>query len=83
MLDKAGKNAYKIEEFGIGTDPKAKLSGIVLEDEKVKGTVHFALGNDLSYGGKNNVPIHLDGVIRKPTIIVDKKTIMKNGKFII
>ena len=83
MLDKAGKNAYKIAEFGIGTNPKAKLSGIVLEDEKVKGTVHFALGNDLSYGGKNNVPIHLDGVIRKPTIIVDKKTIMKNGKFII
>jgi aminopeptidase len=82
VLDKVGRDAYLIAEFGIGTNQNAKLSGIVLEDEKVLGTVHFALGNDLSYGGENDVPLHLDGIVKEPTIIVDKKTIMKEGKFI-
>jgi len=82
ILDKVGNNAYLIAEFGIGTNPEAKLTGIILEDEKVKGTIHFALGNNLSYNGKNNVPIHLDGIIKEPTIIVDNKVVMQEGKFI-
>ncbi len=82
VLDKIGEDAYLIAEFGVGTNQKAKLSGIVLEDEKVMGTVHFALGNDLSYGGENDVPLHLDGIVKKPTIIVDNKIIMQDGKFI-
>jgi leucyl aminopeptidase (aminopeptidase T) len=82
VLDTIGQNAYLIAEFGIGTNSNAKLSGIVLEDEKVLGTVHFALGNDLSYGGENDVPLHLDGIVKEPTIIVDKKIVMENGKFI-
>ena len=83
ILDNIGMDAYNIVEFGIGTNPNAKITGIVLEDEKVRGTVHFALGNDLSYGRKNDVPIHLDGIVKEPTIIVDKRIIMKNGKFIL
>ena len=54
-----------------------------LEDEKVLGTCHIALGNNYSFGGKVNVPIHLDGIIKKPTIIFDDKIIMKEGKLLI
>jgi len=43
----------------------------VLEDEKVAGTVHLALGNSASFGGEVDVPIHLDGVITNPTVVVD------------
>jgi aminopeptidase len=75
------KKAYNIAEFGIGTNPKAKITGMLLEDEKVMGTCHIALGNNYSFGGKVNVPIHLDGIIKKPTIYFDDKEIMKNGKF--
>jgi leucyl aminopeptidase (aminopeptidase T) len=53
--------------------------GNVLEDEKVIGTVHIAVGNNLSYGGDNDVPLHLDGVIRKPDIYIDGKKIMEKG----
>ncbi|MBT4651276.1 hypothetical protein HOC13_02020 [Candidatus Woesearchaeota archaeon] len=82
ILQPCAPNSNQLAEFGIGTNPKAILTGKVIEDEKVKGTIHFALGNDLSYGGKNNIPLHLDGVITKPTIIVDGKTIMEEGNFL-
>jgi leucyl aminopeptidase (aminopeptidase T) len=83
MLDKVGKDARNIAEFGVGTNPSAKLSGILLEDEKVMGTIHIALGNNKSMGGSVNVPIHLDGVIKKPTVYMDGKVIMKDGKLLI
>jgi aminopeptidase len=82
ILDKVGEEAYLLAEFGIGTNPKAELTGRVIEDEKVLGTVHFALGNDLTYGGDNNIQLHLDGVIKEATIIVDNVVIMEKGKFI-
>ncbi|MDD4956920.1 MAG: aminopeptidase [Candidatus Omnitrophica bacterium] len=81
-LDRVGKKAYKVAELGIGLNPKATLIGQVLEDEKVIGTVHIALGNDMSFGGSNDVPLHLDGVIRTPDITVDGVRLMVNGKFI-
>lgn len=74
------KNAFNVAEFGFGTNKKAKVTGIILEDEKVFGTCHVALGKNDSFGGDINVPIHVDGVIRKPTIIVDGSVIMKDGK---
>jgi len=83
ILNKVGEKAYKIAEFGIGTNPSATITGNPLEDEKVLGTVHFALGNDLTYNGRNDVPIHLDGIITKPTIYVDDEKIMEKGLLLI
>jgi len=82
-LERSGKLAYRVAELGIGLNPKAKITGIVLEDEKVRGTVHIAVGNNLSYGGDNDVPLHLDGVITRPNIYADKRLIMQDGNFII
>jgi leucyl aminopeptidase (aminopeptidase T) len=65
------KNAFLVAELGIGTNYKAKVTGVVLEDEKVKGTAHIAFGNNSGFGGNNNVPIHLDGVFSYPEIKCD------------
>ena len=70
---------YNIAEVGIGTNDKARVTGNVLEDEKVLGTVHIALGNNISYKGTVDAPCHLDGVFKKPTIFTDSKMIMKDG----
>ncbi|MBI5730925.1 MAG: aminopeptidase [Ignavibacteriales bacterium] len=83
ILNKYDQLARNIAEFGIGTNYKAKLSGILLEDEKVLGTIHIALGDNKSMGGLVDVPIHLDGVVKKPTVYFDEKIIMKNGKLLI
>lgn len=82
-LNKYGELARNIAEFGIGTNYKAKLSGVLLEDEKVMGTIHIALGDNKSMGGTVDIPIHLDGVVKKPTVYFDGKMIMKNGKLLI
>lgn len=71
FLSAMGKSAYNIAEFGIGLNPKAKITGNVLEDEKAKNTAHFALGDNLSFGGRIRARCHLDGVFRKPQIWVD------------
>ena len=74
---------YKnVAELGIGTNYKAKITGNVLEDEKVFGTCHIAFGNNRHFGGKIDVPFHVDVVVKKPTIYADNALIMRNGKII-
>lgn len=83
MISKFGDKGRNIAEFGIGTNDKARLSGMLLEDEKVLGTVHIALGDNKTMGGKVHVPIHLDGVIKQPNVYFDGKLIMEKGKLLI
>lgn len=64
------KNARHCGELGIGLNPKAKLVGTVLEDEKIMKTCHFAIG--MNYEGDAPALIHLDGVTFYPTIDVRK-----------
>jgi leucyl aminopeptidase (aminopeptidase T) len=47
------------------------------------GTIHIALGDNKSMGGNVDVPIHLDGIVKKPTVYFDGKLIMKNGKLLV
>jgi len=82
MLKRAGKNSTNLAEFGIGTNPRARLIGNVLEDEKVLGTCHVALGDNSTFGGKVEADIHIDGIIKKPTVELDGKLLMKNGKLL-
>jgi len=81
-VEEIGHDARNIAEIGIGTNPKARIIGNILEDEKVYGTVHIAIGNNLSFGGSVDVPLHLDGIILKPTLEVDGKVLIENGKWI-
>jgi aminopeptidase len=71
MLGRLGYAARNIAELGIGINPEAKLIGNVLEDEKVGGTVHIALGDNSCFGGDIIAGIHLDGIIKKPVLFLD------------
>lgn len=82
MLNKAGEEAFAIGEFGIGTNYKAKLTGNILEDEKVLGTIHIAFGNNVGMGGKIAVKLHIDGLVQKPTVYFDNFLVMDNGKLV-
>ena len=90
-----GEDAYKLQilfenpnnstvaELGIGTNPAARLTGVILEDEKIYGTVHIAFGTNTSFGGVNKADCHLDGVIMNPTLYLDDELILDEGKVVI
>lgn len=80
QISKRGKEGRNIGEVGIGMNPKAKIIGNVLEDEKVMGTVHVALGDNSTFGGRCRAGIHIDGIIKKPTLLIDDLPIMEDGK---
>ena len=68
-------------ELGIGTNEAAILNGIILEDEKVYGTVHIAFGTNASFGGVNKAECHMDGIILRPTLYLDDTLVIKEGVF--
>ncbi len=82
LLDKSGRDARAVAEFGIGTNYKAQLTGMILEDEKVFGTIHIAFGNNISMGGSISVNSHLDGLVTEPDVYFDELLIMQKGKLI-
>ncbi len=83
LLEPYGKKAMNVAELGVGTNDAAIISGDLLEDEKVAGTAHIALGNNISMGGTCDVPLHLDGLIRRPTLTLDGKVILQQGQLMI
>jgi len=83
ILKPFGKPARNIAEFGMGTNPKAVLEGISIEDEKVLGTAHIALGNPEFEGGILRGNIHLDLILRQPTVKIDGRVIVDNGKLFV
>lgn len=83
MLDAAGPDGRNLAELGIGTNPKAQITGNVLEDEKVMGTVHLAFGDNSTFGGNVKVDVHLDGLILEPTVVADGRQIMRDGHLLL
>lgn len=83
IFKKFGLKERVLCELGIGTNYQAKITGNVLEDEKVLGSVHIAFGNNLGFGGRNKARIHLDGVIKKPRVWLDNRLIIEKGRLLI
>ena len=70
--ESVGDAAYNLAELGIGTNVGVdELVGSVLLDEKAGGTVHIAIGDNAGIGGDTDAPIHLDGILRNPTVYAD------------
>ncbi len=77
------KNARNLGELGIGLNPKAEITGNMLEDEKAYRTCHIAIGSN--YDEDAPSLIHLDGLIREPTITArlaggEMRTFMRGGE---
>lgn len=69
-------------EFGIGTNDKARITGVVLEDEKVYGTIHVAFGSNNTFGGTVAAGVHIDAVVQKPDVYIDDVLIMRQGELL-
>jgi hypothetical protein len=78
-LDWASKKAKhpwgirRIGELGIGINPKAKIIGATIVDEKSLGTAHIGIGSNHWFGGTIYAIIHLDQVFKNPKIYIDNE----------
>jgi len=80
LEEKKDSNVYTIAEIAVGLNPKSKIIGVLTEDESAWRTGHIALGDNTNLGGSNKAPIHIDLIIRKPTILLDDKfVVVKDG----
>ncbi|MFP4544154.1 MAG: aminopeptidase [Candidatus Kapaibacterium sp.] len=80
LINRYGDYGKVLAEYGIGTNYKAEITGEILEDQKILGMSHFGFGNNLMLGGKNKVPIHIDGVVKDATVYADGKLIVDRGE---
>ncbi|WOV88118.1 aminopeptidase [Sporosarcina oncorhynchi] len=71
-----------LAELGIGTNPMARMTGNVLEDEKKAGTCHIAFGSNHTFGGTIHADVHIDCVITRPQLFIDGKLILAHGKIV-
>jgi leucyl aminopeptidase (aminopeptidase T) len=83
LLAPHGPAATNVAELGIGTNEEAILTGNVLEDEKILGTIHLAFGASAAIGGTVQVPVHLDCVLLEPTVEIDGETITRDGELLV
>ncbi len=82
-MEPHGPEALAVAELGIGTNDAAILTGNVLEDEKIMGTIHVAFGDNHTFGGTVRVSSHQDGIVMHPTLAIDGKPYVETGRLLI
>jgi len=83
ILREHGDAGTNLAELGVGTNDRATLTGNVLEDEKILGSVHVAFGASIAIGGTVSVPIHLDCVVTEATLEIDGTRVLDEGRFVL
>ena len=76
-------NCYNVAELGVGLNPNARLTGVMLEDEGVLGTIHIGIGTNHTLGGKIVAPIHYDLLMWEPTIEIDGEIVQKSREILV
>lgn len=75
-------NMYKMAHIAYGFNPGAKLTGNVVEDERVWGCTEWGIGYvsplDAPPDGIN-AKSHCDGICLNSTVWIDDKLVMENG----
>lgn len=82
-LDSYGDpNCYNVAELGVGMNPGAELTGNMLDDEGVIGTIHIGIGTSSTLGGDVIAPMHYDLIMWEPTIEIDGQVVLENKTLI-
>ncbi|MCE4612659.1 MAG: hypothetical protein F7C07_02360 [Desulfurococcales archaeon] len=75
---------YYLAHISYGCNPGARLSGNILEDERVWGVVDFGFGSQAEAfkGSLGLAASHTDGICTLPTVAGDKSIILENGAYV-
>ena len=72
-----------LAELGIGSNPKARSAESGLEAEKIKGTVHIAIGDNAHIGGVVSADLHVDFVLWEPDLSLDGGLVIRQGQWLV
>lgn len=79
-MNKSGREGRFLAKFGIGLNPRASITGNILEDEKKLGTINIGFGGNYAFGGQIRSEALVSAVINEPTVTVDDITLLEKGK---
>lgn len=78
-------NMFRLAHYSLGFNPGVtKATGRIVEDERIFGCMEFGIGSQgkMIRGSYWTAASHTDGVLSKPTIILDGRTIEEDGTYV-
>ncbi|MGE5617775.1 MAG: aminopeptidase [Sphingomonadaceae bacterium] len=81
FLEKSDPNAKRIaSQFAMGMNPDCRVFPNTREVSKKLGTIHVAMGDNISLGGTVQSGVHIDIVVLNATVTLDGKVILEKGQ---
>ncbi len=77
--DELFRSRRNLAELGIGTNPNAHRPDNILEAEKIQGSVHIAIGDNIHMGGKVESDLHEDFVQPQADLYLDGAPVILQG----
>jgi leucyl aminopeptidase (aminopeptidase T) len=72
---------YNIAQLAIGLNPAIyMLTGVWAQDHGAFGTVHIGIGTSANLGGATKAACHFDGMMYRPTLRLDGRTVLEGGE---
>ena len=74
---------YNIAQLAVGLNPECKeLTGQMTNDHGALGTAHIGIGTSENLGGHTRAGLHMDGILRRPTLRLDGKVVLDDGQLV-
>ena len=72
---------YNIAQLAIGLNPAVcMLTGVWAQDHGAFGTVHIGIGTSANLGGTTKAACHFDGIMYRPTLKLDGRSVLEGGE---
>jgi 2,5-dihydroxypyridine 5,6-dioxygenase len=76
-------SVYNIAQLAVGLNPMCtEVTGVMLNDEGVFGTVHIGIGTSANIGGVVKAPTHFDLLMHRPTLELDGACVLREGQLV-
>lgn len=78
-------NMFRLAHYSLGFNPGVtEATGRIVEDERIFGCMEFGIGSQgkMIRGSYWTAASHTDGVVSKPSIILDGVTLEEKGKYV-
>jgi len=83
-LRRYGKAGRQIRELAVGANPDLMLGMSTQEDERALGVLQLRFGSNQTSAAKNRrAPEPLKGLVLKPTIRIDGRIVVEEGRIIV